>query len=67
MIGHDKDIGSAEVDECADIETETEIRDNADEMRDEDQQDELVEPYRLLPSSGGMTFLQPGIDDIVIE
>lgn len=57
VIGHDEDVGRAEIDERADIETEIEIRDDADEVSDEDQQDELIESYRLFPFGGGMLVL----------
>ena len=67
MIGHDKDIGSAEVDERADIETETEIGDNADEMRNKDQENELVKTGRLLSFGRRVILPDPGIDNVLIE
>ena len=56
MIGDDKDIRRAEVDECADIESEIEIGNDADEMRDENEEDELVEPDRFLLFGSGMVI-----------
>ena len=67
MIGEDKEVGRAQVDQRADIETEDEIGDDADEMRDEDQQDELVEPDRLLLFGRGIIIPEPGIDDVRIK
>ena len=58
MIGQDKDVGCAQVDQRADIETEGEIGDDADEMRYEYQQDELVEPDRLFPFVGRIVLPQ---------
>jgi hypothetical protein len=49
MIGDNEDIGGAEIDQGADIKAETEIGNDAHEMRYEYQQDELVEPDRLFP------------------
>ena len=67
VIGYDEDIGGAEIDERADIEAETEIGNDANEMCYEYQQDELVEPDRLFPFGRGMLIPQPGIDYILIE
>ena len=47
MVGNNENIGGAEVDERADIQTENEIGNDADKMCHEDEQDELVEPDRL--------------------
>ena len=58
MIGNDKNIGGAEVDERAYIETKNEIGDDANKVRHEDQQDELVEPDRLFPFCGSIVLLE---------
>ena len=67
MIGNDKNIGGAKVDQCADIEAKTKVGDNTDKMRYENEEDKLVETYRLFPF--GMSILLPktGIDYILIE
>src|SRR6185437_7954786 len=49
MIGEDEEVSCAEVDEGADIQPEAEIRDHADKVRDEDQQNKLVETDRFFP------------------
>ena len=67
MIGDDEDIGSAEIDQGADIKTESEIGDDGHEVRYQDQQDELVEPDGLFPFGRVMLFPQPGIDYILIK
>ena len=67
MIGYDEDIGRAEIDKCADIKAEAEIGDDANEVGDEEEQDELVEPYGLLSLGRGMFILQSGIDYIVVK
>jgi hypothetical protein len=67
MIGDDKDIGGRKIDQRADIQTITEIGDNTDEVGDEDEQDELVEPDRLLLFRWGIVFPEAGIDDVLIE
>ena len=54
MIGNDENIGGAQVDECADIQPKNEVGDDANKMRHEDQQDELVEPDRLFPLRGSI-------------
>ena len=56
MVGNNENISGAEVDERADIQTENEIGNDANEMRHEDQQDELVEPDRLFPLGWGVIF-----------
>jgi hypothetical protein len=67
VISYDKDIGGTQVDKCADIKTETEIGDDAHEMRDKDQQDELVETNRLLSLGRGIFVPDPGIDNVLIK
>lgn len=67
VIGDDEDIGRAQVDKRADIKSETEIGNDANEVSDEDQQDELIETYRLLPFGRGMLVLQSGIDYIIVK
>ena len=67
MIGDDKDIGGAKVDQRADIEAKTEIRDYTDKVRYKDEKDKLVETYRLFPFGMGIVFPNAGIDDIFIE
>jgi hypothetical protein len=67
VIGNDEDIGSAEIDQGADIKTESEIRDDRYEVRDQDQQDELIEPDGLFPLGGGILFPQPGVDYILVK
>ena len=67
MIGDDKDISSAEVDQCADIEAKTEIRNNTDKMRDKNKEDELVETDRLFPVGMVIIFPEAGVNDILIE
>ena len=67
MIGDDKDIGGAEVDQCADIQAKTEIGNNTDKMRYKNEEDKLVETYRLFPFGMGIVFPKAGIDDILIE
>ena len=58
MVGNNENIGGAEVDERADIQTENEIGNDADKMRHEDEQDELVEPDRLFPFVGRIVLPQ---------
>jgi hypothetical protein len=67
MIGYDKDISGTEVDEGADIEAETEIGNDAYEMRDQYQQDKLVEPDRFFPFGRGIFLPDPGIDNILVK
>jgi hypothetical protein len=67
MIGYDKDIGGAKVDQCADIEAKTEVGNNTDKMRYKNEEDELVETYRLFPLGMSIVFPKTGIDDILIE
>jgi hypothetical protein len=67
MIGYDKDIGSTQVDQCADIKSKKEIGDDAYEMCDKDQQDELVETNRLLSLGRGIFVPDPGIDNILVK
>ena len=44
-----------------------EIGDHTHKVRDQDQQNELVEPYRLLPFDGGILSPQSGVDYILIK
>jgi hypothetical protein len=67
MIGYDKDIGGAKIDQRADIEAKTEVGNNTDKMRNKNKKDELVETYRLFPFGMGIVFPKAGIDDILIE
>ena len=67
MISDDKEIGGAKVDQRADIKPKTEVGDDADEMRDKDQQDELVKADRLLSLGRRIILPDPGIDNILIE
>ena len=67
MIGDNEDIRRAEVDQCTDIQAKTEIGDNADKMRDKNEEDELVETYRLFPFGMSILFPETGIDDVLIE
>jgi hypothetical protein len=67
VIGYDKDIGSTQVNQCADIKTKAEIGNDAYEMRDKDQQDELVETNRLLSLGRGIFVPDPGIDNVLIK
>ena len=67
MIGDDEEIGGAKVDQRADIKPKTEVGDDADKVRDKDQQDELVEPGRLLSFGRGIFLPEPGIDNILIK
>lgn len=67
MIGNDKDIGGAEIDQGADIKTENEIGDDGYEVRNQDQQDELIEPDGLFPLGRGILLPQPGIDYILVK
>lgn len=67
MIGYDKDIGRAKVDQCADIKAKTEVGNNTDKMRYKNEKDELVETYRLFPFGMSILFPKAGIDDILIE
>ena len=67
MIGDDEDIGGAEVDQGADIKTKSEIGDDGHEVRDQDQQDKLVEPDGLFPFGRVMLIPQPGIDYILVK
>ena len=57
MVGYDKDVGGGQVNECADVQSEKEVRDHAHKMRDKDQQNELIEPDRLLFLGRGMFVL----------
>ena len=67
MIGDDKYIGCAKVDQRADIQTKIKVRDDADEMRHENEEDELVEPYRLFPFGRCIVIPQAGIDYILVK
>jgi len=67
VISDNEYIGGAEIDQCADVEAKNEIGDNANEMRYEDEQDELVEPDRLFPLGMVIVFPQTGIYYILIE
>ena len=67
MLGNDKDIGGAKIDQGADIKTEHEIGNDGYEVRYQDQQDELVEPDGLFPLGRGIFIPEPGIDYILIE
>ena len=48
MVRKDKDVGGAKVDKRADIKPKIKVGDDANKVRYKDQQDELVEPDRLL-------------------
>jgi hypothetical protein len=67
MIRHDKEIGGAQVDQCADIQLETEKGNDAYKVRDEDQQDELIESDRLLSLGCGILLPDAGIDNVLIK
>jgi hypothetical protein len=67
MVRHDKNIGGTQVDQRADIKLKTEVGNDADEVRDKDQQDELIETDRLLSLGGGVFLPDAGIDNILIE
>jgi hypothetical protein len=67
MIGDNEEIGRAEVDQCTDIKPKTEIGDDTDEMRDQDQENELVKTGRLLSFGRRVILPDPGIDNILIE
>ena len=67
MIGNDKDIGGAQIDQGADIKTKSEVGDDGYEVRYQDQQDKLVEPDGLFASGMGIFLPQPGIDYILIK
>ena len=67
MIGYDKDVSRAEVDQCADIEAKTEVGDNTDKMRYKNKENKLVETYRLFPFGMSILFPKAGIDYILIE
>ena len=67
MIGDDEDISRAEIDQGADIKTKSKVGDDGHEVRDQDQQDELVEPDGLFPFGRVMLCLQPGIDYILVK
>ena len=54
MIGEYEKISGAEIDQCADVKTETEVGDYADKMRGEDQENELIKANRFLPFYWGM-------------
>jgi hypothetical protein len=56
MIRYDEEIGRREVDQGADKEAETEVGDDADKMRNKDEENELVEPDRLFPFSGSIVI-----------
>jgi hypothetical protein len=67
MVGDDKDIGGAEVDQGADIKTESEIGDDGHELCDQDQQDELIEPDGLFSFGRVILLPQPGVDYILVK
>jgi len=67
MVGDNEDIGGAQVDQRTDVKPKTEIGDNADEMRDKDQENELVKTDRLLSFGRGVILPDPGIDNILIK
>ena len=67
MIGNDKNIGGAQIDQGADIKTKSKEGDDGNEVRDQDQQDELVEPDSLFTFGRGILFPQPGIDYILVK
>src|ERR1700722_8340965 len=67
MIGDNKEIGGAQVDQRTDKKPKTEIGDDADEMRDKDQENELVKTGRLLSLGRRVILPDPGIDNILIK
>ena len=67
MIGDDKNIGGTEIDQRTDIKAKTEIGDDTDKVSNKNEQDELVEPDRLLPFRWGIVIPEAGIDDVLIE
>jgi len=67
MIGYDKKIRRRQIDQCADIKTIGKVADDTNEIRDEREQDELVEPYRLSSPGYGIVCSQARVDDILIE
>jgi hypothetical protein len=67
MIGDNKKIGCAQIDQRTDIKTKAEIGNNANEVRNKDQQDELVKSDRLLSLGRGVILPEPRIDYILIE
>ena len=48
MIRKDEDVGGAKVDQRADIKSKIEVGNDANKMRNEYQQDKLIEADRLL-------------------
>jgi hypothetical protein len=67
LIGHYKDIGGAQVDQRTDIQTITEIGNDADKIGYQDQQDELIKSDYLLPVGNRRLFSQAGIDNILVK
>jgi hypothetical protein len=67
LIGHDKDIGSAEIDQRADIQPITEVGNYADKIGDKYQQYELVKSDYLFTVGNRRLFSQAGIHDVLIE
>ena len=67
MIGDDEDISRAEIDQGADIKTKSEEGDDGDKVRNQYQQDKLVEPDGLFAPGIGILIPQPGIDYILVK
>lgn len=67
MIGDDKEIGRGEIDQRTDIKTVNKIADNANKVRDQCEQDELVEPDGFPASRHGIIRSKSGIDDVLVK
>jgi hypothetical protein len=67
LIGHDKNIRGAKVDQRTNIQTITEIGNYTDKVGNEYQQYELIKPDDLFPLGNGRLLSQAGINDILIE
>ena len=67
VIGEDKNIRRGKVDKGADIQPETKVGDDADEIGQQGQDNELVEADDLLPLVGGEGFVQPPVDDVLVK
>jgi hypothetical protein len=67
LIGHYKNISSAKINQCTDIQPIYKVRNNTYEVGSQYEQDELVEPDGLFPLGMGRLSTQAGIDDVLIE
>ena|SRR5450432_443170 len=67
MEGKNKKISGAQVYKGADVESIRKVRDDADEIGDEGEQNKLIEADHLPLSGGRIIFPQTRIDDVLIK